>query len=343
LLSPKDAIKIIETFLCPKGAFVSSRQDKDEIRRLADELRKASGLLKENDQEGQQPYLCFPVISDIHVQYWDAEAQKKFAAALTDLNEINPSCDALIINGDLADGRTNDYQGLSAILAANPHPQQIYYTIGNHEFYKAYYDQKGNWNPSTFPNRETDKASMERFLSFSLLPRIYYDTWIKEHHFIFLGSEQYKQSNPDNNEDAYLSEAQLEWLKIALNNNYVPNKAIFVFLHQPLQGTVSGSIERGIVQSDALRLILSQYPEVILFSGHTHWELRLTSTLVRDTFTMVNSSSVYKPYDENDQPIGEHKSEGLYVEVYADRVLIKGRDFSAKRWISEAQYTIQIN
>lgn len=343
MLNPSDALKLIETFLSPRWFFASSSEDKDEIHRLADELRKASGLLPDNPEEEQKPYLCFPVISDIHVQYWDTDAHNKFAAALIDLNEINPACDALIINGDLGDGRPSDYQVLSNLLATASHPQHIYYTIGNHEFYKAYYDQNGNWNPNTFPNLETDRMSIERFLSFAKLPSLYYDTWMKGHHFIFLGSEQYKQSDPTMNEDAYLSEAQLTWLKTTLNQNYIRDKAIFVFLHQPLPGTVSGSNNRGVVQFEALRVLLSQYPEVILFTGHTHWELRLSNTLVRNTFTMVNSSSVHKPYDANDLPLAGNKSEGLFIEVYADRIVIKGRDFAGKRWIPEAQFTIAFN
>lgn len=43
MLSPEDANKIIDTFLSPMWYFLSSQEDKDEIHRLADELRKASG------------------------------------------------------------------------------------------------------------------------------------------------------------------------------------------------------------------------------------------------------------------------------------------------------------
>jgi Icc protein len=342
LLSAKDANKIIEAFLSPRWRFVSSKKDKDEIHRLADELRKASGQLGDDGSSGQTPRLSFPVISDIHVQYWDTKAQNKFAAALADLKEINPNYDALIINGDLADGRPKDYETLSLILQKYTAASPIYYTIGNHEFYKAYYDANQNWNPNTFPNGESDTASIQRFLKFTQLNRVYYDKWIHGYHFIFLGSEQYKQSNPGNNEDACLSQAQLDWLKAALSENYVPGKPLFVFLHQPLPHTVSGSMERGVVQYQELTQILSPYSEVIYFSGHTHWELRLSTTLLRNSFTMVNSSSVYQPYNNLDQPIPGNSSEGLYVEVYADRVVIRGRDFAGKKWIAEAQYTLNL-
>jgi len=37
----------------------------------------------------------------------------------------------------------------------------------------------------------------------------------------------------------------------------------------------------------------------------------------------------------------EQSSQGLYVEVYDDKVLIKGRDFAKKAWVQEAQYCIE--
>ncbi len=46
-MSVEDANKMIETFLSPMWFFVTSQEDKDEIHRLANELRKASGQLQE--------------------------------------------------------------------------------------------------------------------------------------------------------------------------------------------------------------------------------------------------------------------------------------------------------
>lgn len=333
MLSVKDTVKIIESFLRPRWNLVRSQKEKDEINRLADELRKASG---------QSPHLSFSVVSDIHVQYWDTQAQGKFGAALEDLYQMNPNLDALVINGDLGDGRSDDYAMLNSILQKYPLPKIVYYTLGNHEFYKAYYKSNADWSTSTFPNGESDQASIARFLSHTGISSVYYNSWIQGYHFIFLGSEQYRQSDPANYEDAWLSSAQLSWLQKKLQENYSPHRPMFVFLHQPLQGTVSGSVERGVVQQIELKRLLSVYPEVIFLSGHTHWELRLPTTIVRDVFTMVNSSSVSYPYDSNDRPIQGIRSEGLVIDVYEDRVHIRGRDFHTQTWIPEADYTVSL-
>ncbi|WP_313731609.1 metallophosphoesterase family protein [Cohnella nanjingensis] len=313
---------------------------------------KSPQTIDGNRGQGQdKPLLAFPVISDVHVQWWHEPSQTKFANALNDLHAINPDADALVINGDLGDGMPADYDKLAELLRQTPHPNKMFYTIGNHEFYKAWHDADGNWNSDTYPNGESDQDSINRFLNFTGENKVYHDAMVKGYHFIFLGSEQYRQTDPSNLEDAYLSDEQLDWLKKTLKKGAGSDKPIFVFLHQPLPYTVSGTSfccvnNRAIIQHEALKSILSDYPQVIFFSGHTHWELKLPGTLVRDKFTMVNSSSVVQPWTDDgnggEMLAGPDDSEGLYVEVYKDKVRIQGRDFYRKQWVPEAQFTIPV-
>lgn len=299
-------------------------------------------------QPKEELRLSFPVVSDIHVQSDNKASQTKLAAALQDLHEISPDAGALIINGDLTNGRSGDYARLKTILNTYPHPANVWSAIGNHEFYKAWYDASGRWNPDGFPNGETEDASISRFLQFNGESSIYYEKTLSGYHFIFLGSEQYRQSNPDNKEDAYLSEAQLDWLKQTLNKDAQEGQPIFIFLHQPLPDTVAGTSNfinnRAIVQHQELQSILSAYPQVILFTGHTHWELNSKNTLAKGAFTMINTSSVEQPWTADDTGTGKEAdakaSEGLLVDVYNDKVVVRGRDFAKKRWVPEAQFTI---
>ncbi|MEK8130987.1 metallophosphoesterase [Paenibacillus filicis] len=305
-------------------------------------------------QASDKPLLTFSVLSDIHVGAKDTVSQRKLSAALADLHDVNPEADALVINGDLTNGTPADYSKLRSLLKQAALPEKVRFTIGNHEFYKAWLDDKGAYSKTGFPHNETDSASISRFLQFTGEKRVYNADTIGEHRFIFLGSEQYRQSDPDNEEDAYLSADQLAWLKKELSqassSRKAASKPIFVFLHQPLPYTVAGSQyyvnTRAVIQHKELKTILSAYPQVILFTAHTHWELKLPHTLVRDRFTMVNSSSVGEPLTdlgpEGEKPVSADASEGLYVEVYRDRVEIKGRDFYHRQWIPEAQFAVPI-
>lgn len=316
---------------------------------LASTYDNKTGLSSPSSSDEDKPLLSFPVLSDIHIQSWHTESHKKFTDALKDLNGINPKADTLVINGDLTNGLPADYAKLKELIAGTPHPQKVYYTIGNHEFYKAWFDANGAWNTESFPNNETEQDSISRFLKLTGEKQVYYDTVVNGYQFIFLGSEQYRQSNPSNFEDAWLSQTQLNWLKETLKKGKESDKPVFVFLHQPLPATVSGTTfvnNRAIVQHEQLKNILSEFPNVIFFSGHTHWELKLPDTLVRDGFTMVNSSSVVQPWTEDgnggETLTGADESEGLVVDVYKDKVKIKGRDFYRKRWIPEAQFTVPV-
>ncbi|CAG7653101.1 metallophosphoesterase family protein [Paenibacillus allorhizosphaerae] len=284
------------------------------------------------------PPLTFAVLSDIHVQSWDKRSIRKFGAALGDLKKAAPQTQALVLNGDLGNGDPDDYRMLNRILERHPHPAKVYYTIGNHEFYKAWHDRFRRPAMETFPNGESEQDSVSRFLRQSGESKVYYKRIQKGFTFLFLGTERYRQTDPSNKENAFLSKAQLEWLSRQLKEADRDGKPIFVFLHQPLPGTVSGSDtpgNKGIVQAEELRTRLSAYPQTILFTGHTHFELLLPRTVVRDKFTMVNCSSVGDPRKGSDEPYppDQGRSEGIIVEAYSDRVLIKGREFHERRWL----------
>lgn len=294
--------------------------------------------------EPPAPLLRFAVISDIHVQQGNKRSEERLRQALQDLHETVPDASALVINGDLGNGSPEDYAALGQQMRRLPHPEPTFYTIGNHEFYRAWTRGGGGWNPDGFPNGDTDSGAIGRFLDFTGYPRVYRDAWVERHHFLFLGSEAYRQSVPSLGEEAWLSEEQLDWLERSMQLKANSGRPVFVFLHQPLLGTLEGSTAEPPVYSGGLdklrRLkgILARYPHAVLFSGHTHRALGLPGTVLRDGFTMVNSSSVYEPLGENNLPTGkgEVRSEGLVVEVYRDKIRIRGRDFARKVWVFEA-------
>lgn len=297
----------------------------------------------------EKPRLQFSVISDIHLQRWTPSTHHKLKAALTDLSETVTEAQALVVNGDLGNGHEEEYELFAKLLKEAQHPDQVYYTIGNHEFYKAWENGLGVWNPNGFPNGETEAMSIGRFLTFTGYQKVYHDAWVEGYHFLFLGSEAYRQSDPDHREDAYLTPEQLKWFETTISEKAEEDRPIFVFLHQPLPYTVSGSDmyvnDRAVIQHEELRAILSRYPQAVFFSGHSHYELSLPKTMVRDGFTMINSSSVHSPHDENDVAYeeGDKMSEGLTVEVYEDEVHVRGRNFAKREWVPEADFTIPLH
>ncbi|GMA48786.1 hypothetical protein GCM10025857_01430 [Alicyclobacillus contaminans] len=293
-----------------------------------------------------EPLVTFSVISDIHVRagkndagkpYVDHKAAARFAAALRDLQRVDPNQQALVINGDLTvTGMQSDYDYMNRILRDNPHPKNVLFAIGNHEFYAAFRDARGRQHRRSFPNGETETACIQRFLHNTGMSNVYFERWIAGYPFIVLGSEQSRITRRSIGDQAYLSNAQLTWLQNALNASG-GHRPVFVFLHQPLPQTVAGSTGNAIVHAERLQAILRKHPEVVFFSGHSHRTFRNEPrTIFRDGFTMLNTSSVRNPLNRLNLPVGS--SEGLYVQVYSHRLVVRERDFLHGVWMN--QFTI---
>ncbi|GMA64560.1 hypothetical protein GCM10025859_50000 [Alicyclobacillus fastidiosus] len=129
----------------------------------------------EHEAFNSHPKLSFSVISDIHLRegksnsgttYHDRIADHRLLSALTDIYDINPHQDALVIDGDCTTtGSQSDYARVRDILNKIPHPTNTLFAIGNHEFSSALYKQNGVFSPRTFPNGVTEQACIELFNS----------------------------------------------------------------------------------------------------------------------------------------------------------------------------------
>lgn len=58
-------------------------------------------------------------------------------------------------------------------------------------------------------------------------------------------------------------------------------------------------------------------------------------------FPVIDTASTYNTTNWPDQNWDE--SQGLYIEVYDNKVEILGRDFNRKEWITETHYTIDFS
>lgn len=234
-----------------------------------------------------------------------------------------------MINGDIADnGTVRQYELFQNLVEkAGFDLSQVRCAIGNHDFYGP-----GN-----------DKQKLLTFLEYTNpdSKTIYFDEWIGGAHFIFLGSEM-----GGNGLHAYLSDDQLNWFKEKLAEKRDENRPTYVFLHQGLVNTVAGTYEyqgwHGIARAEEFAAILKDYPEVILFSGHSHWEMESASNMKeRDDKlpTIFNTASV--AYLWSDAQTGIEGAQGYYVKAYKDKILVLGRDFDKEQWVASAQYLVQ--
>lgn len=275
---------------------------------------------------GEMPKLQMPIMSDIHIN--NEYEINLFKRALNDMKAAAPNYSAIALVGDIT-GRGATYQYDAFMRALNENIKlgaEKIIAMGNHESGEIWYGSPA-----------ADRDYLNRFITKTGMPNVYYDKWISGYHFITLGGEVLANSYAN---DAILSENQYIWLEKVLSINADPQKPIFVFLHQAINNTVYGSeMWNGNLGDGRLYNILAKYPQVILFSGHSHNLLDHPRTVYQDKFTMVNTGAVqYTWFNGGYGPSGT--SQGLLVNVYDDKVEIKSREFSTGTWLKT--FTVKI-
>ncbi|GGF66116.1 hypothetical protein GCM10010912_08980 [Paenibacillus albidus] len=279
---------------------------------------------KHKETDGQ-PVLSFQIITDTHITADPShEYNLNLEQALRDLTAHAEGSSGIMHIGDVTDhGFPEEYEEMRRIVGLYQETLPAFrFTLGNHDV------GLGHW-----------ESRLALYAANTGMDGPYHDHWIGGYHFIFLGTEEGLPTFCD------LSAEQLLWLDRKLAEQSAPDKPIFLFLHQPLKNTVAGSLESqewyGVTQDRELRSILAKYPQTLLFTGHTHWELEVDNTMYPgrgETATMFNAASVAYLWTNEDK----HKtgSQGYYVEVYSDKVRVRGRDFMTGSWIEAAQYEV---
>jgi Icc protein len=250
--------------------------------------------------------------------------------ALRDLRSLGTS-DALVINGDLvANGTERQYQDLYSWLDTSPRPDRVLAALGNHEQY----------------NSDPFDVQVERFLRYTGMPDVYTRTTIGSLPLVFVGTTK-PAKNGTQPPFVTLGSSQLAWLEATLAG-YARSPYVLVFSHHVLPGTVSGTTgpdrarfyDQDFVEIDDLLRILGGFPNVVFFSGHTHWDLNRSDWAARKVvagghpkgFTVVNTGFVQKMFgpdgNGNEKPLSQAESQGLRVLLITDGELrIESRDF----------------
>ena len=253
----------------------------------------------------------FAVISDIHFGNNEGEGPMvKVPQALRNLVSKS-GLDAIFICGDLTDGgQAGQYEQLLSVFkdpAVIPQDLPVYFLTGNHDNY--------------------DANGIENF---AVLGQPLYDFIdIKGYPFIKISM---KTSNGSN---AYDDEAR-EFLKEALERaeRDYPGRPIFVFTHVPPYNTVYGSCPGdGGWGTETLSDILEDYPQVVIFSGHSHFPLGDPRSIDQGAYTSINvGSTTYSELEPDVVDEGIHPNRYAYVTegviVTADRA----SNLTVERW-----------
>ncbi|WP_438446434.1 metallophosphoesterase family protein [Gorillibacterium sp. sgz5001074] len=305
----------------------------------AAEARPSSAL----PADSSEPLLSFFVISDLHISSGIPSLSDHLNRALLDIESFGSQAQALFMTGDLTDaGTPADYKELKRVLSGHTLPP-IHANMGNHDYYNVWINNSGRWSQGTFPNGKTDDMARKAFTSFFGLEKPYHDVWINGYHFILLSQETYVQEKKEVGEGAWYSEEQLKWFaqKMAEKTN---GKPVFVLVHQELPPPGRDGASQTILQADRVRSILKAYPNVFVFSGDTHEDLTSPTEhyIRKEAFHWFRNSSVGRVLDSASQYVRKDAAQGLFVEVYPGKVVLRGREFSDRTWIQQAYWSVPL-
>ena len=220
--------------------------------------------------------------------------------------------DAIIMAGDVGDAGTEYafqiwHDVYEMVYAGNTKPI-LNIMMGNHDY----------WSPKP----EESIVMQERFARV-VGEKPFSHKVINGFHFINWGSEDASVTTCNSN---------IEWAKaqIDLAIKEDPKKPIFVTTHVPPSGTMYGSTQWGNPNTTKF---LQDYPQVVSFSGHSHFALTDERSIWQGTFTAINTQAVAYieletgkengsiPKDENgDDAYARRNYMGMIMTVTNERV-----------------------
>lgn len=295
----------------------------------------------------------FQSVSDIHITTTVKDRlhhSNHMRAMLRDIMALSPNSIGILNNGDTVNnGLDADYEEFLKIYKEFDGAPSIYSAIGNHELFRygtpvpsnKFSDSKAafwNYLGSAVPADAT-------FCGGSRFASLNYSFERNGCKFIFLGTDVSDQNNLS------LDATTLNWLESELDGA-VEGKPTFIIMHQPMYGTLAGSFKDGygVTKNTAepLKALLSEHPEVIMFNGHTHRDMNQygihysRDEKLPNIFGTSSVGYLARAYDSSTTETYKG-SEGYYVYVYEDKVVVRGRDFLKGEWIASAQFVVDLS
>jgi len=213
--------------------------------------------------------------------------------------------------------------------------------MGNHEYYDIWITAEGAFSTETMPNGKTDAASRERFMQFMGYPdKTYHSVTLNGVRLLMVSQEVYVQEKPDVGEGAWYSDEQFSWLQAQLEEAKEAGMPSFVFIHQPLPEAGTDGGTHRLIRARQFRSILEPYANVFVLSGHTHRDFLTGTHYTKETFHWFHNSSVGRCRGREQSA---SLAQGMYVQVYRDKVIVRGREFTDHSWIEAASWEVPIN
>ncbi len=272
------------------------------------------------------PVLRFAVCSDIHLNGEEGQsAAVRFGQLFDDMYAYSESCaynkfDAMMVAGDFSGGGAEkQYVMYKKITDEKVKPEtRLLTVIGNHEFID-YRDVDATVGYTVYKKYVSEEMDT--------------DIVINGYHFIGVAY--------DDNGKTF--KTKLSWLKERLDKATAenPEMPVFVYQHPHPFLTVYGSVNWG---DRDLRTVLNNYPQVVDFSGHSHYCPADPRSVWQGAFTAVGCGSLSAlmgnlNYIEGDKDAPGKSGSAWVVEAdNKGNVLMKLYDIENRQFFSDVLY-----
>jgi Icc-related predicted phosphoesterase len=264
----------------------------------------------------------FAVISDTHFENNQGEGAKiKVPKALKNLLSKKPTVDAIFVVGDLTNrGKVEEYQQLVDCFNNKdnvPENVAVYFMMGyNHD-------------------RSPTGNAQKNYLDVTKKPLHNYID-VKGYPFITLseGGHQVRHYAGDVSNEYNESVKKFLTDSLADAAKKYSGKPIFVFTHIPPANTCYGSaVKDGGWCTEYFTEVLEKYPQVIIFSGHSHFPLGDPRSIHQDKFTTINvGSTTYSEVEPNIVNEGVHPEKYTFVTEGVIVNVLTGGNIEIERW-----------
>lgn len=333
----------VETHFIPQNKLISDYIDVYNGTTLIGKIKAGSAKMPEL---GNKLY-SFGALSDVHVTYGDL-ARTRFKNAikfLTDEEKVAFTC----IAGDLTSSGTAD-QFRSYISATEEAKSLcsrtaiIHDTTGNHDV------EQGNATISYLQEYADGKEPYAR-------RELYYSFMQGDDLFIMFGMTGWPGKNGNS---ILFSDESMTWLENLINAN--KGRRTFLFQHCPYFVSANGIVTDGIgaivglppptggyiaSRNHPFMKLLDENPNVILFHGHTHIPFYRQADYSGLNYAPVlgvhiPSSATGRIQNADGGWVNNNaESWGYVVDVYANHIVLRGRDFANEKFVPIATYCVE--
>lgn len=237
------------------------------------------------------PILRFAVTGDVHIRedpdndYGSRKQLAEFirtAYAYSDAQTDYTTLDGMFFTGDNTnDGTKIEQTTFFDYVKENAREETATRAVlGNHEF-------RGTKTDGDSYSATSLRKAPVKFMEYSGYDGEDAHLVIKGYHFIFMSMDAYTDG-------IKFTDEKLAWLEgelaSAAAEDKTGKKPIFVFQHEPPEGAVGGAtVASGDVQ---LTRVLAKYPQVVNFSGHTHYDMTNPQAIRQEAFTALTTGSL---------------------------------------------------